>query len=375
MTNIPDARDSLNNVTDGDRSLCTGALLPRLLSQSPSNYFRTVEMHTSGEPVRIVVSGYPALLGPTLLAKREYARLHHDKLRTLLMHEPRGHYDMYGVLLTEPDDRNAHLGAIFIHNEGYSTMCGHATIALARYAVAAGLVPRSSPCTAVSIQCPCGVVQCQVLDDGRVAFSSVPAFVFAVDLDVPVDGYGNLKVDISYGGAFYAILPAQRVELDVRLSSCVELRAAADKVKRAVNDRVQVRHPSEPALSFLYGVIWTDGNDEFSSDPTANLCVFADREVDRSPTGSGVTARIALQYFRGDITLGQKRCFINSKVHTSDDCAFTGMALREVDLACAPGCDAKKAVVVEVSGKAFFTGECTFMVEPDDPLRDGFLLD
>ncbi len=329
----------------------------------------TTEMHTGGEPLRIVESGYPDLTGETVLEKRRCARDKYDHLRKLLIFEPRGHYDMYGVIIVKADISEADFGVIFIHNEGYSTMCGHAVIALGRYAVDKGLVKNiQSPETQVNIQCPCGLVKCFVEykdgKTGRVRFNSVPAFAFAIDLEVDVPKCGKIVLDIGYGGAFYALVPAEKVGLDVRKSSTTELVQAADAISSAVKKSVKIEHPDSPDLGFLYGTIITDGLDKYSDQPTANLCVFADREVDRSPTGSGVTARIAVQFARGQISLGDVRTFENGKVNSK----FTGMALKQVK------CGKHDAVQVEVSGHGFYSGSNTFTVEEDDDLKAGFLL-
>src|SRR5262247_2697001 len=172
---------------------------------SPTATLTTVEMHTGGEPVRIVTSGYPPIPGATILAKRRHARERLDHLRRLLIFEPRGHFDMYGVIPVEPDLPGADLAVLFMHNEGYSTMCGHAVIALGRWAVDSGRVKLRQPETPVAIQCPCGLVRARVaIEDGKpgaVAFESVPAFAFALDRAVEVPGHGRIHLDIGYGGA------------------------------------------------------------------------------------------------------------------------------------------------------------------------------
>lgn len=323
----------------------------------------TVEMHTGGEPVRIVVAGYPPISGATILAKRRHAREQLDHLRRLLMFEPRGHFDMYGVIPVEPDIPGADLAVLFMHNEGYSTMCGHAVIALGRWAVDTGRVARREPETPVAIQCPCGLVRARVAADGAVAFESVPAFAFALDAPVEVPGHGRVTVDIGYGGAFYAFLPAARFGLDVRRSSTRDLVDAAAAVTEAAKAQVRLGHPDDADLAFLYGTILTDGADAWSEEPTANICVFAAREVDRSPTGSGVTARIALQHARGLIRPGQSRRF-----ESVTGAIFTGKALRETR------CGPFPAVTVEVAGRAHYTGTARFTLEDDDQIGRGFLL-
>ena len=328
-----------------------------------SETIETVEMHTGGEPVRIVVAGYPKIPGATILAKRRHAREHLDHYRKLLMFEPRGHFDMYGVLQVEPDLPGADLAVLFIHNEGYSTMCGHATIAMGRWAVDSGRVARSAGETRVAIQCPCGLVEVRVATDGSVKFVNVPTYAFALDAKVEVPGLGAITLDIGYGGAYYAFLPAARFNLDVRRSATRELVDAADSVTRAVKAQIKLDHPDDADLAFLYGTILTDGNDAFSVQPTANICVFAQREVDRSPTGSGVTARIALQHARKQIALGQER-----KFESITGAIFTGKALRETKTG------RFDAVIVEVGGKAHYTGSAKFTLEEGDEIGRGFLL-
>ena len=326
---------------------------------------RTVEMHTGGEPVRIVVSGYPPVPGDTILAKRRHARDHLDHLRRVLILEPRGHFDMYGVIPVEPDDPAADLAVLFMHNEGYSTMCGHATIALGRWAVDSGIVPAVEPVTRLAIQVPAGLVQVAVEvsggHTGAVRFESVPAFVAADAVPVDVAGHGVVQIDVAFGGAFYALAPASVFGLDVRTSPVRDLVDAAWAVTTAVAAAVPLQHP-DPDLGFLYGTILTDGADAWSDAPTANVCVFADRQVDRSPTGSGVTARIAVQHARGQIPLGVEREFESLTRST-----FTGRAVREVMAGDRP------AVIVEVGGRAHYTGEAIFTAEDDDPLAP-FLL-
>lgn len=324
-------------------------------------------MHTGGEPVRIVAEGYPDIAGRTILEKRRYARDNLDHLRRFLMFEPRGHFDMYGVIPVAPDISEADLAVLFMHNEGYSTMCGHAVIALGRYAIDEGLVPATEPETTVVIQCPCGPVTVHVtVRDGKpgaVRFESVPAFAFARDKIVTTDLYGPVTVDIGYGGAFYAVVPADQFGLDVRTSRTRDLVDAATVVTKAVTEQVPLTHPVDPDLAFLYGSILTDGNDDFAAEPTANICVFADAQVDRSPTGSGVTARIALQHRRGLITTNQTRTF-----ESVTGALFTGRPVREVT------CGDFKAVTVEVTGEAHYTGESVFRWENNDDIGRGFLL-
>jgi trans-L-3-hydroxyproline dehydratase len=319
----------------------------------------TVEMHTGGEPTRIVVDGWPRLTGKTLLDKRREAKERYDQLRRGLMLEPRGHDGMYGALLVEPDHPDADLAVLFMHNEGYSTMCGHATIALARWAVESGRVKRP----VVRLQCPCGLVIATVAPDGSVRFESVPSFAYALDRMAPTSTWGPVTVDIAYGGAFYAFLAADSIGLDLRHSSMRAIVDAGEEIATAVAKAVSIEHADEPDLAFLYGTILTDGGDG-ATTPSRNVCIFAGRQVDRSPTGSGVSARMALQIARRQARFGDERRF-----ESCTGAVFTGKALRE-----GPAVGPRKSAIVEVGGIAHVTGEAKFRFDDEDPLREGFSL-
>lgn len=327
-----------------------------------------VDMHTGGEPVRIVTGGWPQIPKGTILEKRAFVRDNHDHLRRLLMFEPRGHFDMYGALLVEPDLPGADLAVLFMHNEGYSTMCGHAVIALGRYAVDEGLVPAREPVTTVGIECPCGLVVASVeVRDGRagaVSFESVPAFLHSRDVAVSVPGHGEIVCDVAYGGAFYALADCRRFGLAFGQSRARDFVDAAAALTEAVKAAVPLSHPDSPDLAFLYGSILTDGGDGSGGIATRNVCVFAETQVDRSPTGSGVTARLAAMHARGGLRIGEPRLF-ESIVGSR----FEGAVARAVTLA-----DNRPAILARVSGRAHYTGTATFTLEDGDELGKGFLV-
>lgn len=326
-----------------------------------------LDMHTGGEPVRIIRAGLPPVSGATILEKRAYARARLDEWRRFLMFEPRGHYDMYGAWLVEPTLPGADLAVLFLHNEGYSTMCGHAVIALGRYAVDHGLVERVEPVTRVGIECPCGLVEASVeVRDGRagaVSFVSVPAFALALDHRTEVPGYGTVTCDVAYGGAFYALVSASDIGLALGRQRVSDLVDAATAISAAVRDSIAIIHPEHADLGFLYGTILTDGQDGAGAVPSTNVCIFADAEVDRSPTGSGVTARLAAQAARGALGSGEVR-----RIASLTGAVFTG------ELAAETACGPHRAVRVRVGGKAHYMGEARFWREADDEIGRGFLL-
>ncbi|SDO49101.1 proline racemase family protein [Phyllobacterium sp. OV277] len=326
-----------------------------------------VDMHTGGEPLRIITGGYPVLPKGTILEKRAYVRDNLDHLRKILMFEPRGHFDMYGALLAEPNLPGADLAVLFMHNEGYSTMCGHAILALGRYAIDYGLVAKVEPVTTVHIECPCGMVVASVeVKDGKsasVSFESVPAFLFAGDRTINLPTHGEVTFDVAYGGAYYALAHCQQFGLEFGRDPARKFIDAATILTEAVKEAVPLEHPDHQDLAFLYGSILTDGLDSWSEAPTKNVCIFADAQLDRSPTGSGVTARLAAMHAKGQIHASQARIF-ESIVGSR----FAGA------VASTTKAGSFDAITARVSGHAYYSGKAEFIVEDDDPLGQGFLV-
>ena len=334
------------------------------MSFLPDSTLNVLDMHTAGEPVRIITGGYPDLQGATILDKRRDAVESHDHLRTILMHEPRGHAGMYGVIPVQPALAGAKLAVLFCHATGYSTMCGHATIAIGRWAVESGQVPHNGSHARFGLELPCGLVQVEAtVENGKVvktAFESVAAYIDHANLSVSVPDLGAIHCDVVFGGAFYAILPASRlnVSFDEGLGKLIE---AAAKFFAAVRTVYTPHHPGDDDLSFLYGVILVD--DASGDAPSRNLCLFGEAQIDRSPTGSGVTARMALDVLQQRISLGQSRRFYGP---TGDGFDASGTRLTSFH--------GKPAVHIRVEGRSFYTGTAKYIVERDDPLREGFLL-
>jgi len=308
----------------------------------------TVDYHTGGEPFRIVTGGVEPLEGRTILEQRRFAEEQLDHVRRLLVYEPRGHADMYGCFVTEPEDGGADLGVVFFHNAGYSTACGHGTIALVTWAIVSGLLQGPE----VVVDVPSGRLQTEArVENGRVAsvrFRNVPAFVHARGLTA-----AGREVDVAFGGAFYASLEEQ-VE-PAELPRLIELGRA---IKADLEQTHAIVHPDEPELRDVYGVIfWQDE----SAKPLTqrNVTVFADGEVDRSPCGSGTSARLALLHDEGRLATGEPLRHLS--IVGSE---FTGRVVEETPA----------GVVTEIEGSAHLTGRHEFVLEPDDELGEGFLL-
>lgn len=362
-------------------------------SAPPAASGRAIEVldyHTAGEPFRIVTAGYPELPGRNILERRRAALQHHDDLRKILMWEPRGHADMYGGILVPPDHAEAQAGILFMHNEGYSTMCGHGTIALATALIETGAIPCAGVETPIGIDAPCGLVRATALVDKaeflaaqaanrtprvrEVRFENVPSFAAALDVPLDVPGFGRVLVDVGYGGAFYALISAAALGLEMRAENAAAIAAAGRAITNAgraalrsggaLADALGVNHPESDDLSFLYGTI-IDGPPEDPAHHSRNLCLFAEGEVDRSPTGSGVSARLAVLHARGLVATGEE---IAIESILGRESLFVGRVARTEQWA------GRNAVIPEVRGSAHMTGSARFVLDADDPIGRGFLI-
>ncbi|KAK2045709.1 proline racemase [Colletotrichum somersetense] len=389
--------------------------VPSFIQALVGSEIRTVEMHTSGEAARIVYAGYPDIPG-SLLEQRSLARSQHDHLRRSIIYEPRGHQDMYGAVLrphTElVDSGEAHMGALFLTHEGYGVMCGHATIALGRFLVDCTdetIFPRRQELqfdgdkqqVEVRLHAPVGLVHITVpiaevngswrTDTSRlITFLSVPTFATAIDLSVPIppvmrwDELGDgtrVTVDIGFGGAFYAVVPASALGFAASLAKpdISALSNAAKKLKEAFNAssdlRAHLHNPDDKSPQYLYGIMVTDtgSNDKYHTTPgctgaETGLYFFSDQQVDRSPTGSVVQARVALAMAKGQRRLGEPWTYhsLVSKAIGGYKSAFVGTPVEELEVG------GNKAWRVEVSGQAFYTGTSTFVTEKYDDIGKGF---
>lgn len=326
----------------------------------------TIDAHTAGEPFRVITGGLPDLPGDTILARRRYARDHLDHLRTALMWEPRGHADMYGCIVTPPVSEGADFGVLFTHNEGYSSMCGHGIIGIATVMVETGSVAVREPETVLRIDTPAGPVTARVAvaggRAGRVRFENVPSFALALDQRVAVPGHGTVRYDLAFGGAFYAFVQAADLGLRCVPGDFAALVAAGRAIKQAVMADRSIPHPFEEDLSFLYGTIFIDPP-RAPGRHSRNVCIFADGELDRSPTGTGVSARLAIHHARGEIGIDQPI--------TIESILGTCFEARVVSAATF---GPHAAVIPEVAGTAHITGCHTFLIDPADPLQTGFVL-
>lgn len=330
---------------------------------------RTIDMHTGGEPLRIILDGFPELKGNSVLDYRRYCKENFDYLRTALMFEPRGHADMYGCILTPPNDPDGDFGILFMHNEGYSTMCGHAIIAISTLAVQLKWIDVVDGENILKIDAPCGRITSFVTVKNdtvlHVHFHCVPSFVVGLDREVFCEEYGKITYDLAYGGAFYVYVDLQKNQLDFNLSTefYQKIIYAGTSIKHAVikNDN-EIKHPYENDLSFLYGTIFIDKSTTANID-SKNVCVFAEGEVDRCPTGSGVSGRMAIHSERKELGLGK-----SMRIESITNSVFKASIASKLDYG------PYKAVIPQVEGTAHITGIQTFVIDPKDPMKNGFLL-
>lgn len=330
----------------------------------------TTDYHTAGEPFRIVVGGVGPIPGETVLDKRAWAIENLDRVRRLLVFEPRGHADMYGCFVTGPDDADGDLGVLFFHNAGFSTACGHGTIALATWAIESGLIPTSEPETSMVVDVPSGRLPVVAkVEHGRpvsARFRNVPSFVHSRGLSVETRSAGGVSLDVAFGGAFYASVEAGALGLTVEPANLGRFVEIGREIKAHLNATQEISHPLEPRLRDVYGTIFFEDAEGDGGKPglaQRNVTVFADGEVDRSPCGSGTSARLALLHADGRLAVGE----------TLDHAGivgtrFTGRVVGETEV------DGILAVVTGVEGSAHLTGRHQFVLEEDDPLGPGFLL-
>jgi proline racemase/trans-L-3-hydroxyproline dehydratase len=326
--------------------------------------FHTVDTHTAGEPTRVVVAGIPFLHG-TMADKRRQLQERYDFIRTALMHEPRGHADMFGAIIVQPARPEADIGVVFMDTGGYLAMCGHGSIGVVVAALTTGLVPLEEPTTKVLMDTPAGLVRAraQVEDGhiGQVAVENVPAFLYRAGVEVETPA-GPVRLDISFGGNFFALVPAKSLGLKIKLAHLPQLIERGMAIRAAIDEQVDVVHPAQPHIDSVDLVEIYEDLDGEDAD-CRNVVIFGEAQADRSPCGTGTSAKMAALHAKGHLDL--QRPFVNESIIGT---RFKGRLLREERV------DNMTAVVPEISGNAYVTGFQQFVVDPRDPLKFGFHL-
>lgn len=331
-----------------------------------SRGIHAVDSHTMGEPTRVVIGGIPNIPGKSMAEKKEYLEKHMDDIRTGIMLEPRGHNDMFGSILTAPVSEEAHMGIIFMDGGGYLNMCGHGTIGAMTVALETGMIEMKEPMTEVVLEAPAGIVRGKVFVENKkvkeVSFANVPAFLYKRDVEIEVPGIGKITLDIAFGGSFFAIVSAKKLGLKVEPKNTQKLTELGLLIRDIVNKEVEIQHPE---LSHIKTVDLV----EIYDDPThpeatyKNVVIFGQGQVDRSPCGTGTSAKLATLFAKGEFKEGDT--FVYESILGT---LFKGRILEKTKVA------EYDAIIPEISGAAYITGFNHFVFDDEDPVKYGFIL-
>lgn len=325
-----------------------------------------IDSHTMGEPTRIVVGGVPHVPGKTMADKRAYLEEKMDHIRTSIMHEPRGHRDMFGSILTSPINDDADFGIVFMDGGGYLNMCGHGSIGAVTVAIETGMVPAVEPETNVTFDAPAGLIKARAAVEKGVVKSvtirNVPAFLYKENVTVDVPGLGNIKLDISFGGSFFALVDVKELGLKVCPQNVDQLIKAGMAIMKAANEQIHIEHPELKHIKTIDLV-------EIYDQPThpeahyKNVVIFGDGQADRSPCGTGTSAKMAALYAKRKLALNQE--FVYESIIGT---LFRGRLVETAQVG------EFAAVVPEITGSAYITGFNQFVIDPNDPVKHGFTL-
>lgn len=332
-----------------------------------SKMIQTIETHTFGEPTRIINGGLLKLKGDTVAEQRDYMAEHYEWLRNSLIQEPRGHRDMFGAVLLPPNREEIDFGVIFMDNTNFLNMCGHATIGVSTAIVEMGLVEVTEPETKLVLETPAGLVYPKVrVENNRVksvTFKNVPAFLEKKDVEIEVEGIGKVLVDISFGGNYFAWVDIDQLGEEIHVSNATKLKELGHLIKKHVNEQIKVQHPTKPYINTI-DIVTFYGKPTIPEATYKNVHIFSDRQADRSPGGTGTTAMVARLVGRNELDLGEEivcEGFVGGK--------FIGKAVERVKLGDVD------AVIAEITGSAFITGFQNILINPEDPFKNGFIVD
>ena len=326
----------------------------------------TIDSHTMGEPTRIVTGGIPVIAGKTMAEKKAYLEQHLDHIRTAIMHEPRGHADMFGSIITQPTNEEADLGIIFMDAGGYLNMCGHGSIGACTVAVETGMVKVTEPFTHITLEAPAGLVKGRVkVENGKAlesTITNVPSFLYKRDLEIDVPEIGNLTIDISFGGSFFILVKSSELGIDICPQNTQKLSEIGMKIRDYVNENIEIQHPTLAHINSA-DLVEIYGPAKSPEATMQNVVVFGDGQVDRSPCGTGTSAKVATLYAKGQLKLNEE--FVYESITGT---MFKAKAISETKVGDFA------AVIPEITGSAYITGFNHFVIDPSDPLKYGFTL-
>ncbi len=337
-------------------------------SPKPMKYmhkFKTIDSHTMGESTRIIYDGFPEIKGKTMMEKKKYLEQNYDEYRRALMLEPRGHKDMFGALLTEPVNSEADIGVIFMDSGGYLNMCGHGSMGVASMAVETGLVKVQEPYTEVVLEAPSGIIRTMVnVVNGKavkVSILNVPSFLYKADVDIDIQGYGTITADISFGGSFFALVDAEKIGLELNSVNIDEIIDLGMKIRKKINDTIPIKHPYLDITTVDLVEFYSHTDNEKAD--MKNCVVFGFAQADRSPCGTGTSAKLATLFSKGKLGLNEP--FVYESITGS---LFVGEAVQNIEVS------GKNCIIPKITGSAYITGMNTWLLDEDDPLEYGFLL-
>lgn len=327
---------------------------------------QAVDSHTMGEPTRVVTGGIPSIKGNTMPEKKAYLENNMDYVRTAIMHEPRGHKDMFGSIITAPTTEEADLGIIFMDGGGYLNMCGHGSIGAATIAVETGMVEVKEPYTDIVLEAPAGLVKAKVkVENGKAVEASivnVPSFLYKEGVVIYVPNIGNVKVDISFGGSFFALVDSRELGIDICPENSTKLTEIGLMIRDIINSTVEIKHPTLEHIKTV-DLVEIYGPAKNSKATYQNVVVFGEGQVDRSPCGTGTSAKMAALYAKGKLNIGED--FIYESILGT---MFKGRILEETMVG------SYKGIIPEITGSAYITGFNHFVIDEDDPVKYGFSL-
>ena len=328
--------------------------------------FNTISTHTAGQPTRTIVGGIPYVLGTTMQEKMQHMQKNQDWIRKALMYEPRGNNVMSGVILTEPCNPEADIGVIFIEVGGYLPMCGHDTIGVSTALIESGIIKAKEPVTKITLDTPAGLVKVKVNVKDNVArevsFTNIPSFLFLKEKQIKVEKLNQIKVDIAYGGNFYIIVDESDLGEKLIPEYANKIIEKANLIKSAVNKQINIYHPEKEFINKATHVMITS-NPLTNKGDTKNVVVLPPGSIDRSPCGTGTSAKLAWLYANDLVKTNEKLNF-ESIINTY----FTGKIIDVTKVG------KFQAVIPEITGRAYVTGMNQWIIDPEDPIREGFLL-
>ena len=338
---------------------------PKLNKERFEAAFTVVDSHTVGEFTRIVLSGFPEIKGNSMMERKDYLINNCDQYRKALMLEPRGHHDMFGAIITEPISEVADLGVIFMDTGGYLNMCGHGTIGAATVAVETGLVEAKEPYTDVVLEAPAGIIRTKVkVENGKaveVTLTNVPAFLYKDNLTVEIDGV-TIPYCISFGGSFFALVDAAKLGYEIGPAVVPTLQKLGMKMLEKINAEVEVHHPSLDITTVDLVEFYGPTPNPDKAD-MRNVVIFGEAQADRSPCGTGTSAKLATLRAWNEIEIGEE-----FRYESFTGSVFKGVIKEDTTIGDF------KAVIPQITGSAYITGMGTYVIDPTDPLKYGFIV-